>query len=370
MMNNLSLNSPGLRQARPGPPKALQLSNIQSMQDGDRLMPLSPDMKRRRYNNGTYMITPSRPGIDTPHPFTQQSNYTREPLPRPDQLLRASPGSPGLMGPPPHPGHMSNIRPHDASLTLPPLQTAGEQIHALEQIVATMPYLGKIKVLGRIAPPLRSSSFVGSAANVRGAIVAVEGSDAKAVRDTTARLEELLNKSGEHFAKIARPPKVPGPEQKEASLADYLEMIKEWHAKSKEMIDFLTSAPPPLPQSADGVSPRASGALTPILLVPTFQLHASDAYASRIPINDTYTPADHWQWMATMWRGIVGPDITIYIKNTDADEMAREKLVDVREDVRCFTVRKDRDAAGIDGRALRRVAFEVGECVSSISPDV
>ncbi|KAJ2903886.1 putative hmg box protein [Zalerion maritima] len=51
----------------------------------------------------------------------------------------------------------------------------------------------------------------------------------------------------------------------------------------------------------------------PIALFPTgFSLTLSDAFSVRIPIADSYAPVDHWQWMATLWRGVVGPDITIY----------------------------------------------------------
>jgi HMG box factor len=32
-----------------------------------------------------------------------------------------------------------------------------------------------------------------------------------------------------------------------------------------------------------------------------------------VPISDAYAPVDHWQWMATLWRGIVGADLVIYV---------------------------------------------------------
>lgn len=69
----------------------------------------------------------------------------------------------------------------------------------------------------------------------------------------------------------------------------------------------------------------------------------SDAAAVTIPINDAYAPVDHWQWMATLWRGIVGADLVIYVKAVQmghatqleregADEMARFGAVEVRRD--------------------------------------
>lgn len=69
----------------------------------------------------------------------------------------------------------------------------------------------------------------------------------------------------------------------------------------------------------------------------------SDAAAVAIPINDAYAPVDHWQWMATLWRGIVGADLVIYVKavhmghatpleREGAEEMARFGAVEVRRD--------------------------------------
>ena len=52
----------------------------------------------------------------------------------------------------------------------------------------------------------------------------------------------------------------------------------------------------------------------PIALVPKYQLTLTDAAASTIPIADEYSPTDHWQWMATLWRGVVGPDVTVDVR--------------------------------------------------------
>ena len=52
----------------------------------------------------------------------------------------------------------------------------------------------------------------------------------------------------------------------------------------------------------------------PIALVPKYQLTLTDAAASTIPIADEYSPTDHWQWMATLWRGVIGPDVTVDVR--------------------------------------------------------
>jgi HMG box factor len=52
----------------------------------------------------------------------------------------------------------------------------------------------------------------------------------------------------------------------------------------------------------------------PIALLPSgFALTLSDRFACAVPIVDAYAPVDHWQWMATLWRGIVGADLVVYV---------------------------------------------------------
>lgn len=60
----------------------------------------------------------------------------------------------------------------------------------------------------------------------------------------------------------------------------------------------------------------ASDALIPIALVPHYQLSTVDASAIAMPIIDSYAPLAHWQWLATLWRGCVGPDVSVVIKHT------------------------------------------------------
>ncbi len=95
--------------------------------------------------------------------------------------------------------------------------------------------------------------------------------------------------------------------------------------------------------------------------------------------------------MATLWRGIVGPDLTVYVKALDvaADREAREELarfggVECRWDVGAVVVRAcvgvggDGDADGhgdagsargkgagamVEEKTLRRLGFEVLEWV-------
>jgi hypothetical protein len=54
----------------------------------------------------------------------------------------------------------------------------------------------------------------------------------------------------------------------------------------------------------------------PIALVPHYQLTTVDASAISMPIVDSYSPLAHWQWLATLWRGCIGPDVSVVIKST------------------------------------------------------
>jgi len=109
----------------------------------------------------------------------------------------------------------------------------------------------------------------------------------------------------------------------------------------------------------------AKPTVKPIAILPLFSLHASNTFACRIPLIDTYAPNDHWSWNATQWRGVVGADLTIYLK--DGEE--KGKMVEQIEEERLVVVRRGPDA-DVDGSTLRRVGFEVGEWVRAFGEGV
>ena len=253
--------------------------------------------------------------------------------------------------------------------------------------MTSVPYTVKIKVLGRITPPLQYPSPSSPAFKVRGGIIAVEGDDQAAITELSTWLHDFLARDKEYHPRIEDAPKAP-PEKDDVSFEEYMTLIQEWHAKSKEMIKYMTtpvalSSPPKslssdsdndndkdndtsmkdanTPPTSPGPSPK------PVIILPSYQLRASEAYAARIPIQDVYSPMDHWQWMATLWRGTVGPDLTIYIKSGDKEGRDGGKLVDVNDEVRCMTVVKEGTGKFAEA-ALRRVGFEVGEWVRGLAP--
>ncbi|KAF2257241.1 hypothetical protein BU26DRAFT_39295 [Trematosphaeria pertusa] len=372
MMSNLSLESPAHRRG-PGPSS---LSNIQvtsaAREDATMYSPLTPELKRRRYNNYATVTNGRRP----------EASYYSSGLARRDSLppihMRPSPPNTATMPPPRTPRDVRR-----GSVDLNVLVTnQHDQSRSVEAMVMSVPFPVKIKVLGRITPPLKDPGPTSPAIQVRGAIIAVEGDDAAAVGELTGWLNNFLAKDKEYSPRIAEPPKGPAANQKEVSFEDYLDLIKEWHGKSKEMIQYITTSlrPPASDSESEKKDPKGKKEDTqmkspslspkPVVILPTYQLRASDAYASKIPIQDVYSPMDHWQWMATLWRGTVGPDLTIYVKSADKDSSAGSgiggKLVELNDEVRCLTVQREKEGRFAEA-ALRRVGFEVSEWVRSVS---
>lgn len=371
-MSNLTLESPARRRAGPGPSG---LSNIQIppsvREEGYGYTPLTPDSKRRRFNS-TYSNVGNGRRLDTPYygPALDRRGSL------PPLQMRNSPPQTATMPPPrtPRDARRNSV---DLNVLVP---NQNDQSRSVEAMVMSVPYTVKIKVLGRITPPFKEPGPSSPAVQVRGGIIAVEGEDQAAVNELTHWLKDFLSKDKDYSPRLAEPPKQPEGKG-ESSFEEYLALISEWHGKSREMIKFITTpvASPSSPRSpmsdkdeamkADGTTPPTSPAPSPkpVLILPTYQLRASDIYASRIPIADVYSPMDHWQWMATLWRGTIGPDLTIYIKNADKDREGRDggKLVELNDEVRCLTVVKGENDNFAEA-ALRRVGFEVGEWVRGL----
>ncbi|KAL8704784.1 MAG: hypothetical protein Q9225_008065 [Loekoesia sp. 1 TL-2023] len=328
------------------------------------------------------------------------------------------------MGPPPRPHPVAH--PPDSSLTLPPLQnttSSGESIQAksVEAMVMSIPTLNKIRILSKISPPLSNPSPASPAFATRGFIISIDGQEAAAVEQITAYLNTVLTPS--HAVKVFQPP-LAAEESKEGdtnkrvqsstnsieschlSMAMYLTLstqLKSYITSALEASTSAASSPAVSPKSvpaktkpaarepgtpstgtpssilaepssAARVEAGRTGSVTrtllPVALVPSYQLTQTDKSACRVPIDDNYAPTDHWQWMASMWRGIVGPDITIAVEAYD--ELGQKSNngkkgggaggeVDVRlEDSRAVIVRVEKGGKVLEG-SLRRVGFEVGE---------
>lgn len=275
----------------------------------------------------------------------------------------------------------------------------------------TIPFLNKIKVLAKISPPLEPSFRDGSPAP-RGPVIAVDGQDGHLVQVAVEYLERTLKKEYTYRVRVFDGPEIhthtgsPDGQMGDATVG-YLDTISAWHRISDEVVSFVKSASTadsvddPDDDSGAGISPKTimtktaslqidspgqsseNGSETsvmtpstigghnviPVAIVPRYQLTTADAFACSIPINDSYAPLDHWQWMASLWRACVGPDITVYIRECSKEELDRAggNPVEVRlQDARTVVIRRVIGSPReLEEKTLRRVGFEIEDFLTS-----
>ncbi|KAL4777958.1 hypothetical protein BJX76DRAFT_352960 [Aspergillus varians] len=310
----------------------------------------------------------------------------------------------------------------DPSLKLPPLQTTASMTGTptpvtpfpgdnfnVEAAVMNIPFLNKIKLLAKISPQLPLSFREGDSRR-RGPVIAVDGQDASLVKTVTEYLSTALQKEGKFQTRIFDGPEIlqqkrdgsTEPEEMGDKQVEYFNRISKWHQVSDEIKNFVKSDPsrrstePGSGNEADGspsISPRTiipktadmhissppasseNGSETassppetananplPVALVPRYQLTTADTYACMVPIDDSYNVPDHWQWMASLWRGAVGPDVTVYVRECDVQEIKQVgNPVEIRlQDSKTVVVRKSTNLPKeLEEKVLRRVGFEI-----------
>lgn len=343
--------------------------------------PPSPDSKRRCAVN-TYQLNPLQLPMCRP-----------ESLPRPDFMPPQNSGSP-VTGPLPRP------QPPPSSLTLAPLQSLSTILSSgpstppktLEAMILSIPTPNKIRVLSQISPPLTQPKPPSHTYPVRGYVVAIDGPVPETVTQVTDAVFSALN--------VHNPVRIfrgPAPIQRKeipckdsSDFQSYLDTISQYHTLSAEITSYITTpassssaklvspiSPKTIPPTSNQIRPPTSPQNTliqgaPIALLPSYQLSHTDASACSIPITDAYAPVDHWQWMATLWRGIVGPDVTVTIAAPGSSVFSSKGKatqniggsVEIRlEDLRTILLSTDDETGTIVEGALRRVCFELGEWV-------
>ncbi|GAB7346116.1 hypothetical protein MBLNU457_4868t2 [Dothideomycetes sp. NU457] len=368
-----------------------------------------------------------------PHPAQPPPQFRRVSLPPATELIRGPPhGTHAVaMAPPPRPGmgysqHRASAGrmplAHDLNLTLPPLQTngpptrpdvmsaasmtsAGPPTATLRrpdtrtptEIIMSMPIENKLSVFRKLYMKLPSDTK-------RATIIAVEGDDAEAARDFADCVADLLSKDSEIQLTVVNGPNVP--QREVLSKRDLFNCVNEWDDKSLEIQDMVTanahksveirrdssttaedteqsnsaaqtSSKESAQESMELDSPATPTQPKHVLLLRTHSLTATNLFACRVPVTGEYGPENHWQWAACTWRDVIGPDMTIYLKDVDSKAGADMGQVDIVDGKRLMVVRRARseDAAseksdkssvgGVDAGALRRLGFEVGEWVRS-----
>lgn len=337
----------------------------------------------------------------------QQQQQQRQPLPSISRPFNNGPPVPGqpTAGP-------------ESSLKLAPLKTSTPTMAPLtpfsqdgfnasvEATVMTIPYLNKIKVLAKISPPLQPTFR--QTPVMRGPVIAIDGQDPALVQSALSYLERMFKNEAKYHVRIFNGPTIKDPTTESSSdpTVEYLDTISSWHRVSDEVKDFVrtlngngnsefitkvgnstevqpqddgSASPKTLipktnamninsPNSSEAgsdhsVSTNTSLTALPLALVPRYQLTTADAFACSIPIRDSYTSLDHWQWMASLWRTCAGPDVTVYIRECSREELERfgGNAVEMRlQDTRTIVIRKVVGSPGVlEGKALKRVGFEI-----------
>jgi HMG box factor, other len=287
-------------------------------------------------------------------------------------------------------------------LTLPPLQTnlmAAVGSPRSDRTNNSSLILFKIKTLSKIAPalnmPWSDHNFSG-----RGVVIAVDGQHPKLVNTVVKSLGKLLIKDGKYTVNVFEGPNIKS--QPGGGVNEYLQVIETWHRISKEIVQFVNTKsdreePERIADSSsseaslgvDASKPCSSSVVSPdwsirngkdklenapmakanppipIALISQYQLTTADSFAHGVQIRDRYNPVEHWQWMASLWRGCVGPDATVYIKDCGIEEIGQygggnNPVEDRLSDAKSLLIRRLADSSSdIEERALRRVGFEI-----------
>lgn len=365
--------------------------------------------------HGTFGEVQGDPTRTSPEggPYPAMRPYTNTALPEISMIPRSHSGP---MPPPPRPpgapwAENERMRRHsgfDESLRLPPLQTTTSPVRAApgadrqpmlpspvfglpspqelrptnpEDTIMSIPFKRKLSLLSRICRPVPASE-PGTQGEGRGAIIAVEGPQPDMLRDVGQAVEKGLQACDEVALRAWTPDAGVSAETtaseserlaaQDAMFPSYFRTVMSWQGKAHEMKDHITRAGDYVPSSArlsgstEAGSPKGKERATRPRMVPIaliregYSLTMADKFACSLPISDLYTPQDHWQWMATLWRGTPCPDLVIYALPSEDDEIKKFGAVDFSKSMGLITVRI-RKGHSIDEATERRLAFELIE---------
>jgi len=274
-----------------------------------------------------------------------------------------------------------------------------EQEMGMSRDAPKWPFLLKTEILRAIQPPLSTEQSRSS--ETRGPVIAVEGADAAAIREISRVIESALLVSQDCAVKVWSDDSLtsvdagPGGGM-QPTISKYLNKMVRWHETSNELVNFVTHHPP---RQAGSGQMTASSCVDPtkmpVAIVSTgYSLTVSDRWAAALQqpgLSDPYNADDHWRWMATLWRGIVGADLTVYIheqnragsdvdgssysgvelltasavsanNSPDAAGTAGTRSVHGGEDA-CIMVVTVEKGRGMDEKLERRLGFEIMEWV-------
>lgn len=255
--------------------------------------------------------------------------------------------------------------------------------------IKTVPFSRKLGVLARVCQPVPVASGPDRREiEARGAFIAVESSDAEMLASVGRVVEKGLGLSDNIALKIwmddTKSSDSPigsdaasssghrsSPPLRESSTLDFFQSMMRWQEKSAQIETYISRASE-VSQRIEGqggseegrpkVEENLRGPVHVALARDGYSLTLSDRYAYSTRFKDTYGPMDHWQWMASMWRGTVCPDLIIYAQPASEEELSRMKTVEFVKSMGMIVVRGSwRDS--VDEATERRLLFELNEWV-------
>ncbi|KAI1381334.1 hypothetical protein F4677DRAFT_452291 [Hypoxylon crocopeplum] len=273
-----------------------------------------------------------------------------------------------------------------------------------QQVPPRWSFLLKLEVLRSISPPLKPPGPGGPMFETRGPFIAIEGATPSLLKEVASVVEKALSVSGEYAVKTwtddtptqstagettgrnnsndsenQQEPTENNNQPKRPSLASYIARMLKWHKTSEDLIRYITShppppTPPPNSEADEGAkasndddassNPNPNPKLPVAVVADGYSLTVSDRYAGSLHVGDAYRADDHWQWVATLWRGIVGADLTIYVKRVSEAEVQGNNCVEFAN-AGVMVLRVADGSKGVDERLERRLGFEIIEWVRS-----
>lgn len=264
----------------------------------------------------------------------------------------------------------------------------------------------KLEILSIVSDPLPCAGHHGTLYDKRGAFIAVEGANPAVLDQVGRSLEKVLVAGGDVTLKVwtndesgesdtpgsgvrkgkgvdAGPAaEVEGGSCKDDLLSSYFQTILSWRRKSQQIAYHVTggdiggnfhkgiqdknskvaqaSSTEPCTPPRDNKSPAAAPKIPVALVKGGLSLTLSDKYASAMPISDRYTPADHWQWLASLWRGTANPDLVVHVQESNDGPDDTTGTVDVSKRMGLMVIRLPKDR-GLDEATERRMGFEIME---------
>lgn len=282
---------------------------------------------------------------------------------------------------------------HDTSVTVMEQQMAMQNHgyegaeYSNENSMRNFTVFDKIQAIRKVCKPLPALPM--QDAQLRGPIIAIEGEDEDAVKLLVIGLAENLKRERVAVEVVEQNDETDSESDgnelndPDAFRAGILEGVVKWHRISSNIKstvqrsqllghnrDQENSTANDASQFSNALLPSSSSepglSKVPIVLLNRYILSRVDADAEKLTSmcdDDDFAPFQHWQWAANLWRGCVGPDMTIIVKTVAPNSgLGSGEQVEMFDDSRVAIVRK------VQGRSwgektIRRIGFEVIEWV-------